>query len=195
MICNLNGTSPVISTSELQCQSVCHGYRQCRLTVLQSLLAICLFSPVYPPVCGVSIPRSFSKETISIWNIAMNSTQSSFASSWMRVVEKPSVWRRAIHALVQHERFFWRYISCNKPVIVNSNNLLRLLFFIVANDNAQWRDNDVKMNILCCWLSGLLVGRQCWSPKCQPTFLDLLISKSYSKTYRKIFRLFGRSRT
>ena len=75
---------------------------------------------------------------------------------------KIRVWRRAIHALVQHERlFFRRYVSPSiKHVIVDRNNLVRLLFLIVANDNVQWRDNDVKMNILCCRLSAC-VGPPC----------------------------------
>jgi len=106
-------------------------------------------------VYGATIPRSFSKET------ALNSAQSLFASSWMRVVEKPSVWHRAIHALVLYERLFRRYVSPDKHVIVNGNKLLCLLFFIVVNDNAQWCDNDVKMNILCCRPSGFLVSRHC----------------------------------
>jgi len=83
-------------------------------------------------------------------------TPNSFATSWMRVVEKPSVWHQAIHALVQHEHLFRRYVSPNKHVIVNSNDLLHLLFFILANDNVQWRDSDVKMNILCWGLCRLV---------------------------------------
>ena len=42
-----------------------------------------------------------------------------------------------IRSFSEQQPYFAGYVSTNKHIIVNSSNLLRLLFFIVANDNAQ----------------------------------------------------------